>query len=325
MKGMLLAAGLSTRLGPLGEERPKPMLPMLDVPLVRYGLHLLRKAGIVEVAVNLHHQGEQIQDELGGEVVYSHEPEILGTGGGVRRMAEILGEDCFVVVNAKVVADLDLHAVLKAHKKSGAMATMVVRPDANAQRWGAVDVGPDRRVRGMLGEGSHMFTGIHVLEPEFVRAIPQGTCDIVRTAYADLLARGAPIFAHVQGQKALFAENSTAERYLDANLQILGCGAPFPWPTWGVDLTAKVEAQAHVRRSARVGPGARVGRGARVERSVIGHGAVVSPETEVVESVVWPGAVVTRSVHGAIVTPRQHVQVRNPPSNSGSGLSGGVK
>lgn len=309
---MLLAAGLSTRLGPLGDERPKPMLPMVDVPLIRYGQNLLKRAGVETIGVNLHHHGDQIHAELGDEVTYSEEAEILGTGGGIKRLAETLGGDRFVVVNAKVVIDLSLLDAIDAHLRRGAVATMVVRPDADARRWGAIDVGHDGRVRGMLGDGRHMFTGVHILEREFIESIPRGPCDIVRTAYAEWVARGGPIFVCEQAEASFFAENSTVERYLDANMAMLGCGAPFPWPTFGVDATAAVDAGAHVDRSSRVGPHARVERGARIERSVVGRGAVVAEGVQVSGSVIWPGAVVDERVRGAIVTPRQRVQVHGP-------------
>jgi NDP-sugar pyrophosphorylase family protein len=158
-----------------------------------------------------------------------------------------------------------------------------------------------------------MFTGVHVLEAEFLRSVPQGSCDIVRTAYTDLIARQGPVYAHVQREGAFFAENSTAERYLNANLALLGCGVPFPWPTVGVDASATIQARAEVGPSVRVGSGARVEAGARIRNSVIGHDAVVAAGVELVDSVVWPGAIATQRANGAILTPRQRVQVRQDP------------
>src|SRR5262249_29618815 len=84
-RGMVLAAGLGTRLGPLSDELPKPLLPVANIPLVRWALALLRRAGIAETVVNLHHRGDAIAAELDGEVRFSREDTILGTGGGIRR------------------------------------------------------------------------------------------------------------------------------------------------------------------------------------------------------------------------------------------------
>src|SRR5262249_8960408 len=160
-----LAAGLSTRLGDLSLERPKPLLPVIDVPLVRWALALLRGNGVRDVVVNTHHLGAQIAAELGNEVTYSHElPESLGTGGGGRRARDFLGRERFFLVNGKIVIDVPLDQVLAHHVRSGAAATLVVRRDPDAARWGAVDVdeaaGRVRAIRGAAGQ--HMFTGVHV-------------------------------------------------------------------------------------------------------------------------------------------------------------------
>jgi NDP-sugar pyrophosphorylase family protein len=302
LKGILLAAGFGTRLAALSDELPKPLLPLCDVPLIRYGIRLLRDAGISEIAVNLHHLGGRIRAELGEDVVYSDEPEILGTGGGVKRMAERLGGDRFVVVNAKVAVDLDLRAVLDEHARGGSEATMVVRPDPDARRWGAVDVDAGGTVRAMLGAGATMFTGVHVLERAFVGRIPAGVCDIVRTAYAAAVPIGR-VRAHVMPEGAFFAENSTPKRYLDANLALLDGAWRPPWPATGVDPSAVVDPGAVLERPIRVGAAARVETGARVARSVVGRGARIAPGAHLDEVVVCAGASAAGVLRGAIVTP----------------------
>jgi len=309
MKGMLLAAGMGTRLGPLSQERPKPLVPLLDVPVIRYGLALLRSAGIREFSVNLHHLGDRIRAELGDEVAYSDEPEILGTGGGVKRMAALLGGERFVVINAKVALDLDLRAVIAEHERRGAEASMVVRPDGDARRWGAIDVAQDGRVRGMLGEGANMFTGIHVLDRAFIERIPDGPCDIVRTAYATRVGARGPVFAHVMTPTAFFCENSTPARYLNANLALLDGAWRPPWPATGIDATALVDPGAVLEPPVRVGAGARIGAGARVSRSVVGRGASVESGAEVRDSVLWPGVAVAGAARRCIFTPRGRVDV----------------
>ena len=143
---MLLAAGLGTRLGVLSGQRPKPLLPVCNHSLLRWSVALCQGAGLGDLVVNTHHLGQQIEDELsdgaepGSRVRYSHEPEILGTGGGIKRMASMMPRGRCVVVNAKIVTDLDLAEVLAFHERAGAMATLVVRPHPHAERWGAIHV-----------------------------------------------------------------------------------------------------------------------------------------------------------------------------------------
>jgi NDP-sugar pyrophosphorylase family protein len=276
---------------------------------------LVRSAGIREVVVNLHHKAELIEAELGDgssagvRVGYSREPRILGTGGGIKQAAPLLGDETFVVVNGKVVIDLDLAAVVAAHRQSGALATMVVRPDLEAKRWGAIDVGEDGRVRSILGAGRYMFTGVHLLEPEILGRVPDGEQCIIRTAYQGALRDGAPINAFVQ--QGYFAEHSTPARYLDGNVALLegATVAAAPGPVPGVDPTAEV-GRAVIRPPVRVGPRARIGDGAVVgPYVVVGHDAEVAAGASLRECVVWDGARAGGTHTRAIITPAAVHQV----------------
>jgi mannose-1-phosphate guanylyltransferase len=309
MRAMILAAGYGTRLGSISDQRPKVLLPMGDVPLLRYGLALVHAAGIRAVVVNLHHKGELVERELGDgrsagvSVAYSREAHILGTGGGLKQAAPLLGDETFVVVHGKVVIDLDLAAVIAEHRRRGALATMVVRPDPGASRWGAIDVGPDGRIRDILGPGGHMFTGVHVVEPELLARVPDGEQCIIRTAYQGALRDGAPLYAHVQ--EGYFGEHSTPARYLDGNVALLrgALGTPPPWPLTGVDPTAVVDPAARLHAPVRIGARAQVGAGAEVGPDVVvGHDATVAPGARLRECVVWDGAQAAGDLRRVIVT-----------------------
>ncbi|MFY0540786.1 nucleotidyltransferase family protein [Nannocystis pusilla] len=146
-RAMILAAGLGTRLGDLSGLRPKPMLPVCGTPLVRWVALWLRSQGVREVVVNLHHLGDQIEAELGDgsklgmAIAYSREDgEILGTGGALRHARHLLDDGSgapIVVVNGKILLELELDRVLATHRAAKAEATMVLRPDPEAERWGA--------------------------------------------------------------------------------------------------------------------------------------------------------------------------------------------
>jgi NDP-sugar pyrophosphorylase family protein len=307
---MVLAAGFGTRLGTLSDELPKPLLPVADIPLVRWALALLRRAGIAETVVNLHHHGDSIAAELGDEVRFSREPAILGTGGGIRHALPLLDDGTpFVVVNGKIVSDIDVAAALAAHRASGAAATLVVRADADAAGWGAIDAPADGgRIRGLLGAGAFMFTGVHILDPSLVARFPddgQARC-IVRQGYVPWLAEGVPLHAFVH--RGYFMEHSTPERYLAGNVNVLG-GAVGPGYD-GVHPAAAVDPSARIEPPVRIGPGAVVGPGAQIgPDAVIGRGARVAAGVRVSRSVVWSGAIVDADAISAIVTPRQRVTV----------------
>jgi NDP-sugar pyrophosphorylase family protein len=307
---MILAAGFGTRLGTLSDERPKPLLPVADVPLVRWALALLRGAGIAEVVVNLHHHADAIAAELGDEVRTSREANILGTGGGIRRALPLLDDGGpFVVANGKIVTDIDVAAVLAAHRAAGAAATLVVRADADARRWGAIDAPEDGGpIRSLLGDGAFMFTGVHVLDPALVARLPDDGVDrcIVRQGYVPWLAEGVPIHAYIH--RGYFMEHSTPERYLAGNINVVR-GAVGPGHD-GVDPTARVHATARIEPPVRVGPGADIGARAQIgPDAVVGSGARVAEGVRVARAVIWSGAEVDSDAVSAIVTPRQRVSV----------------
>ena len=317
-RGMILAAGFGTRLGTLSDERPKPLLPVADVPLVRYALALLEGNGIADVVVNLHHRGELIEAELGERVAYSRETKILGTGGGIRHALPFFQDEVFVVVNGKILLDLDLRDVIARHKAWGAQATLVVRPDPAARRWGAIDAPPEGGpIRMLLGDGDFMFTGVHVIEPALVARLPDDGAerDIVRNGYVPWLAEGVRLCAYVA--RGYFMEHSTPARYLEGNLNVLRGVARLahpPGPLVGVDDAARVAASARITPPVRIGPGARIGEGARIgPDAVIGAGAVVGTHVSVTRAVVWPDARVDEATDSMIVTTGgQRVAVDGP-------------
>ena len=321
---LILAAGLSTRLGALSSERPKPLMPVCDQPLLRYAIALLRSHGISEIAINLHHLGQLIVDELGDgsalgvSLTYSWEEEVLGTGGGIKRLGAFLtqdGRESFFVVNGKILIDVDLDQVIRLHRASDAVATMVIRQTPDAERWGAIDSEGDRVV-GMLGRGRKvtdraMFTGVHLVGPRLVDTLPNGISDSIRQAYVPLLEAGAPIAAyHLNGY---FHEHSTPRRYLDGNLNAL-CGIATlkhaPGPFVGVDPSARINDSAQVGARCLVGARAILDANTKIVDSVIGQDAVIAPHSQLERVVVWPGAHVNGACADSIVTPTQVIQVQ---------------
>jgi len=330
MRAMILAAGFGTRLGSLSDERPKPLLPVCDVPLLRYSLALLEAHGFTECAINLHHRGDLIREELadyrGLALTFSPEEAILGTGGGLKRMAEWLtdgGREPFLVLNGKLVVDPDLHALVAAHKKRGAAATMLVRDVPDAERWGAIDSDGNGRVLRMIGEAGpaageivhrSMFTGVHVIAPSLLARLPAGESCIIRQGYLPALRAGEPIGAVLYD--GYFQEHSTPERYLDGNLALLRGRARLRHPPGalvGADPSARVAASAILREPYRIGPGAIVGEGAVVgPDAVVGRRARVAAGARLERAVVWPDATVEGEVKDAIVTPRGAFPVGEP-------------
>jgi mannose-1-phosphate guanylyltransferase len=296
-RALILAAGLGTRLGALSDERPKPLLPVCDIPLIRYAVALLRSAGITEIAINLHHRGELIRAELGERFHYSDEPTILGTGGGIAKLADWLtsgGRDSFVVVNGKIVSDIDVAATLRHHDATNASATMVVREVPDAAKWGAIDVGDDGRVTGIIGQGhagayACMFTGVHVLSPRLIARLPAtGESDSIRQAYIPALLAGERIEAI--RYHGYWHEHSTPERYLQGNWNLL---------SGSVRLTHPPSEIRAIAASATVEPGAQLS-----PQVVVGARSIVKRSARLDRVVVWPDSTVDGEIENAIVTPK---------------------
>ena len=158
----MLCAGFGTRLRPLTDRVPKPLIPLCGVPLLRYNFALLKNAGVREIVVNTHHLGKAMEDgataiarELGiGLHVSREEKHILGTGGGVRRAQAMLGAGTFFLLNGDMIFDVDLEAALAAHRRAGAVATMVLAPYPRGATYAAVEVDAGENIRRIAGRGA---------------------------------------------------------------------------------------------------------------------------------------------------------------------------
>ena len=164
MRAMVLCAGFGTRLRPLTDKIPKPLVPLCGLPLLRYNFALLKNAGVEEIVVNTHHLGAEMEKgaraiaaELGlGLQVSREEKQILGTGGGVRRAEKLLGDGTFFLLNGDMIFDVDLGAALAAHRKAGAIAAelglglQVSREEKQILGTG----GGVRKAQAMLGGGT---------------------------------------------------------------------------------------------------------------------------------------------------------------------------
>jgi mannose-1-phosphate guanylyltransferase len=318
---MLLAAGRSTRLGALGLTLPKPLVPICGYPAIAYGLRAAARAGATRAVVNVYHRGDLVRAALGDgrahglAIDYSVEAELLGTGGGIAHARALLGPGPALVMNAKVVADLDLPALLDAHAAHGAAATMLLRDDPAPESWGAIGVDATGRVVSILDAWSprppegevalRMFTGVHVLAPALMDRLQPIFCDVIRDGYLPALRAGETIRAVTLA--GYFAEHSTPARYLTGNLALLrdpGLLRDPPGPLAGVDPGARVAAAARLVAPVRIAAGAEIEAGAEVgPDAVVDAGARIAAGARVRRAVVWSGATATGDVSDAVVTP----------------------
>lgn len=292
MRALILSAGYGTRLWPLTEDRTKPAIPILGKPLVGYVAEYLAGYGCDEIVVNLHHRPDSVIRALGDgsrfgvRLHYVEEPQILGTSGAIDNARALLDGETFIVINGKIITDIDLNAALQTHRRTKAVATLVLLPNAACEKFSTVKTG-DGLLRGFGGMPARehfsesdpplMFTGIHILEPEIFDYIPRGVFSHSTTdVYPQALADGKRVAVHVAS--GCWFELSTMPRYLDISLLLLAAR--------GETVTTGVECE--------ISPGAQIAEsvlwdrvvvepGARVKRAILGDNVHIGAG-EVVEN-----------------------------------------
>ncbi len=317
---MILAGGEGTRLRPLTLGTPKPVVPIVDRPLLQHQLDLLASVGVREIVFSVAYKPERVQcvfgdgSGLGRRLIYAVEDPPLGTGGAVRNAVPHL-DGRSIVLNGDILTDVDLQAVLARHERSGAAATLVLTPVPNPAAFGLVESGPDGRVRRFVEkpDSSQITTdtinaGIYVLETASLQLIPPNVNhSIERGFFPALIGRGDRVMSHVH--RGYWIDVGTPEKYLQVHRDILQGRFPValdaPLRDGGhvhsgslLEPGARVEAPCYVGPGCRVAAGATVGAGAVLVRDVsLGAGCCVS------DSVLWPGVSIGEGarVEGALL------------------------
>ncbi len=210
MKAMILAAGLGTRLRPLTEEISKPMVPIVNRPVMEHIVELLAHHGFREIYVNLHYHPQAITDYFGDgrkwgvSITYSYEEELMGTAGGVKKLEKELGEGTFLVISGDALTDLDLTSLVTFHRERGGMATLVVTPVEDPSKYGVVIVEEDGRITGFQekprteeARSRLANSGIYVFEPQVLDMIPRGEFyDFGSQLFPRFLEEGIPFYGY---------------------------------------------------------------------------------------------------------------------------------
>jgi len=237
VKAMVLAAGEGTRLRPLTNDMPKALVPVAGRPMIEYALLLLRHHGIREVIINLFHFGEQIERRLGDgrqfglTINYSRESELLDTGGGLLKAKPFLRDGSFIVINTDALIDLELANAIAFHKRQNAAVTLVLRPDADADRYGSIDIDSKARICRFLTTQAPssssgpvrklMFSGVQILEPtvfDYMTAMPQ-KFSTTRETYPKMLAAGEALYGFCF--EGFWQDLGTAERIKEAETKLV--------------------------------------------------------------------------------------------------------
>ncbi|MGI9049598.1 MAG: sugar phosphate nucleotidyltransferase [Rubrobacteraceae bacterium] len=309
MKAMALAAGKGTRLFPLTGEAPKPMAPIVDTPIIEHIFRLLAIHGIKEVNVNVHYLAGALLKAYGEEskvngmsINLSREDKLLGTAGGVKRLAERFDET-FVVVSGDALTDVDIGELVAFHKERGALATIALRRVFDTSEFGVVVMDEGGNIQGFQEKpdpkeaiSTLANTGIYVFEPRALSYIPEDTFfDFAPDVFPKLLENGEK-FVGYQGD-FYWSDIGTLQAYRQAQYDVLSGSVKvkIPGEKRGESLWVGEDAQIHP--TAKMDGYVVVGRDAVVGRDVVltgdvtvGSDCLIRPNATIKRSILLPGA-----------------------------------
>jgi len=274
-KAFILGAGLGTRLRPLTNVLPKPLVPIFHEPMANHALRHCRDAGITEFAINTHHLPETWNAAYpdasfeGCPLHFFHEDILLETGGGIRNIASFIGNDPLLIYNGDIMTDINIQQLIDHHNTSDNVATLALRSSGENCN---VNISGDHvsDMRNLLDDtpGTHQFTGVYCIDPEILDLIPNEEVISVVPAFIELI-KAQKLGAVVLDEGDWFdIGNPQAYREVHDYLRTQRTDAIHP--------DAQIHEEAVVDpTSCVVGPGAIVEAGARLENSIVWPGVTV--------------------------------------------------
>ncbi len=290
---MILAAGFGTRLLPFTEKKPKPLFPLLNIPLLQITIEKLEKAGFDHIIVNAHHLRDQIKviTSRYPSVHLQEEVEILGTGGGLRQAYAELRDEAVLIINGDIYHTIDPLMIYRHHQHENNRVTLAVH---DYPRFNTLEVVDDRLIgfNGRGRSGSLAFTGIHIINPDILEAIPLGEKSCIIGHYANLLAYGE-VLSLLHVDEFFWTDMGTPQDYLNLHGGLLTGTIP------------KWDPQLHLRSgNTMISDKASIGKNLRITDWVCIGDAIIGENVHITRSVVWDGAVIPSNsvVTDSIVT-----------------------
>lgn len=308
MKAMVLAAGVGSRLDPLTRNLPKPMVPIVNKPVMRHIIELLAKNGFDEIMVNLHYHGDQIRDYFGDgskwgvNIHYSDEDRLWGDAGSVKR-CEYFFDSTFLVMGGDDLSDIDLNRLLKHHKENKSICTIVLSLVDDPSEYGIALINEKGRITRFLEKpkGEIIFsnmanTGIYMLEPEIFDLIPRGEqYGFGHNVFPKLLEQKRRFYGYLTS--SYWKDVGSIKQYREAHKDALQgkVNIAFPLPevrkyVWmgenvEIDPTAEIGYPVVIGNNCRIEANARV-----LENTVMGDNCVVETNACIKDSILWEGA-----------------------------------
>jgi NDP-sugar pyrophosphorylase family protein len=299
MKAMILAAGLGTRLRPLTSQVPKPLVPVGNRPVIDCTIGHLKKHGVFDVIVNAHHCHQQLAEYLdrgipfGMDIEVRVEPDILGTGGGIKNTEDFWDHHPFFVVNGDIITDINLTDALKVHCRSQNIATLILH---DYHCFNQIEIDNNLNILD-IGDKAHpgrlAFSGIHIIEPELLSCIPKGVFSNIMDCYRQLIKEGMPVRAYVS-RGHYWWDIGTIKSYRDANKEALNQERFLLGPG------LRMHSSARLSDWAVIGENARLEEGSEVRGSVLWKDVRVKKGIKIIDSVVTSYRQVEKDLIGEV-------------------------
>ncbi len=295
MKAMILAAGLGTRLRPLTNKKPKALMPVVNKPIIGRVIEYLKKHGIDRIVVNAHHHYRQVVDYLDGgrpfglEIQVRVEPEILGTGGGIKNTEDFWDDDPFIVINSDILTDINLTRAYESHRKLGGLVTLILHHFEPYNQIKIDNNGFVTDVSAWSEQGRFAFTGIHIMDPGLLNHIPDKVFSDIIDCYRKLIQSGGSVRSLLTTGH-YWRDMGTVENYIQANRDLLD-EESFPvGPDCYIDESTRLEEWAVI------GEKSRLEENVEIRRSILWDEVRVRKGTKVIDSVVTSFRTVDRDL-----------------------------
>ncbi len=328
VKAIIMAGGEGSRLRPLTCDLPKPMVPIMNKPVLEHTIGLLKSYGITDIGITLLYHPQIIKDYFGNghshgvNIYYFLEESPLGTAGGIKNARDFLDET-FIVISGDSLTDLDIDKALKYHQSKKSIATLILAKVDVPLEYGVVLTDEDGSVKGFVEKPSwgEIFsdmvnTGIYILEPEILNYIESGkNTDFSRDVFPTLLSSSKKIFGYVTND--YWCDIGDTHSYINSHCDILNgklkidIGDQFNENVWVgpgtvIDKSARIIPPCVIGSNCKIGSGSVIG-----SHTVIGNNTIVKNDVSIVRSILWDNCYVENGgeLRGAILC--NHVNLKN--------------
>lgn len=315
LTAVVLAAGVGSRLDPLTQQLPKPLVPFANRPVMEHIVNLLKRHGVTRTVSNVHYLPEKVKRYFGRGTAFGidmhfvDEPQLSGDAGGVRACRHYLTGDTFLVVMGDLITDLDLTYVLTQHRERGAIATIALKQVRDVERFGVAVLDSDGFIRGFQEKpvrenaiSNLASTGVYVFDREVFEYIPKdGPVGFGRNIFPYLVDKGLPVLGvEVWGY---WSDVGTIDRYRSSSLHALEGmidleigGQPFDHG-WIGDASA-ISRNVHIDGAVLLGSNSYIADDVRIKGfAIIGDNCIVERGARLQDTIVWPGTIIGARAH----------------------------